>query len=223
MGKNQLFTSVASFAASLAIWTLMFGGNLVPAMVLMVVLLIHEMGHYIAARLVGTEAELPVFMVLGAFVRHEPSTLRNNFIISAAGPVVGAAAAFVMLFLGGPLLVKAAALGLILNLFQLIPVPPFDGGHMTLAIDRRLWKVGAIFVTAYAAVCLLRGDFMPALFVFLMWDQTRAYMANIEAQADANPSRFEVPAFEKAIYSLVYFGLTGGLIFVCWSLGITIL
>lgn len=220
MGK-QLFNSVASFAGSLVVWTLLLGGNLTAAMVLMVVLLIHEMGHYLAGLMMGARAELPIFMVFGAFVRFEnnPRTLRDDFIISAAGPVLGTVAAAAMFFLGGPLLMHAALLGFVLNLFQLIPVPPFDGGHMTLAIDRRLWKFGAILVCGYAAAALMFGNLMPALFVFLLWDNVRGYMAAIENQAASNPSRFEVPALEKMIYSLVYFGLTAGLIFTCWTLG----
>ena len=226
MGK-QLLVSIASFLGSLAVWTFMLGGNLMPALVLMVVLLIHEMGHYLAARFIGARAELPVFIVIGAFVKFENTgrTLRDSFIVSAAGPVLGSAAALLMYFFGGhsAVLMSAAALGLALNLFQLIPVPPFDGGHMTLAIDRRLWKVGAIFVLAFAAASLFHGNFMPAMLVWMMWDGTKNYMQATEMQAAANPERFAVPAGEKLIYSLVYFGLTFGLIFACWAFGVRVL
>ncbi len=218
---KQLFWSIASFAGSLAVWTMLMG-HLVPALMLMVVLLIHETGHYIAARALGRRAELPIFMVIGAFVRFEnnPRTLRDDFIVSAAGPVMGTIGAALMYWFGShnPLWLHAATLGFVLNLFQLIPVPPFDGGHMTLAIDRRIWKLGAILVIAYAAACGVYGNFLPAVMVYLMWNGTKAYMEQTELRAANNPELFEVPGGEKLAYSLVYFGLTAGLIWVCFML-----
>lgn len=219
---KQLFWSVASFAGSLAVWTMMMGGHWMPALVLMIVLLIHEMGHYIAARALGARAELPIFMVIGAFVRYEnnPRTLRDGFIVSAAGPVLGTIGAALMYFFGGnsPLWLHAASLGFVLNLFQLTPVPPFDGGHMTLAIDRRIWRFGAIFVIAYAAACLFYGNFMPAVLIYLLWEPTKAFMEQTELRAANDPELFEVPGGEKLAYSIVYFGLTIGLLITCWML-----
>lgn len=219
---RELLWSVGSFAGSLAVWTMMLGGHWVPALMLMVVLLIHEMGHYIAARMLGARAELPIFMVIGAFVRYEnnPRTLRDDFIVSAAGPVLGTIGAALMYAFGGnnPLWLHAASLGFVLNLFQLIPVPPFDGGHMVLAIDRRIWRLGAILVIAYAAACAFTGSFMPALLVYMMWDGSKAYMQDVERRAANNPELFEVPGGEKLAYSLVYFGLTIGLLITCWVL-----
>jgi Zn-dependent protease len=106
-------------------------------------ILVHELGHYVEAKRLGLDPQLPVFIpFLGAYV-----ALRNmrfdpwvNARVSLAGPVAGGIAALACLIVGvqtGSDLLRALAyMGFLLNLFNLIPVGILDGGHVL-----RSWRV----------------------------------------------------------------------------------
>jgi Zn-dependent protease len=106
-------------------------------------ILVHELGHYIEARREGLDPQLPVFLpFLGAYV-----ALRNmrfdpwvNAKVSLAGPVTGGVGAFGCLVaaesLDSDLLRALAYTGFLLNLFNMLPVGILDGGHVL-----RSWRI----------------------------------------------------------------------------------
>jgi Zn-dependent protease len=104
---------------------------------------IHEMGHYLEVRRRGLPADMPVFLPgLGAYVQwqHLGVPLRTRSLISLAGPLAGALAAGVCLFMwqttGGGVWAALAHAGAWLNLLNLIAVPIFDGGHAARSLDK---------------------------------------------------------------------------------------
>jgi Zn-dependent protease len=129
-----IFIAVGGYAL---IWGLPFAVGFV------LLILAHEMGHYVEARRLGLDPQLPVFIpFLGAYV-----ALRNvrfdpwrNARVSLAGPVAGGAAAYGVLVAGelgdSRLLLALAYTGFLLNLINLAPVWIFDGHHVL-----RSWQV----------------------------------------------------------------------------------
>jgi Zn-dependent protease len=109
-----------------------------------VLILVHEMGHYIDIKRRGLPADMPVFLPgLGAFVRWQalgvPVTTRAA--VSLAGPLAGffgaLACAFLWFQTGDPLWAALARAGSWLNLLNLIPVWGLDGGHAFYALAKR--------------------------------------------------------------------------------------
>lgn len=101
----------AQFAPGIEAFTdpRIIGLSLIYAAVLLVILLGHEMGHYLTCRHYGIEATLPFFIpaptligTLGAFIKiKSPITRRNQlFDIGVAGPLVGFVLALPALFYG---------------------------------------------------------------------------------------------------------------------------
>ncbi len=129
-----LFLAVGGYAL---IWGFPFAVGFV------LLILAHELGHYVEGKRQGLNPRLPVFIpFVGAYV-----TLRNvrfdpwrNALVSLAGPIAGGAAAAGVLVVGklgdSDLLVALAYTGFLLNLFNLIPVWILDGGQIF-----RAWKV----------------------------------------------------------------------------------
>jgi Zn-dependent protease len=129
-----IFLAVGGYAL---IWGLPFAVGVV------LLILVHELGHYVEARREGLDPQLPVFIpFLGAYV-----ALRNvrfdpwaNARVSLAGPVAGGAAAIACLVLGvladSDLLLALAYAGFLLNLVNLFPVAFLDGAHVL-----RSWRV----------------------------------------------------------------------------------
>ena len=127
-------------------YTLIWGWRFAVGIV--VLILIHEMGHYLEARRQGLKPSLPVFVpFLGAYVaiKDAPRDPWRNGLISLAGPFLGGLGAFAFWGVGeaidSRLLVALAYSGFLLNLVNLLPIRPLDGGLAWGAV-RALYRTG---------------------------------------------------------------------------------
>lgn len=153
--KLKFFTVVFSMLASVGAYAWLYGWRFAIGLVLLIG--VHEMGHVVALRARGIEAGLPVFLpFLGAFVsmKEQPKSAYDEAVSGIAGPVAGTAAAFAVLGAGlsldSELLMVLAYVGFLLNLFNLLPVLPLDGGRTAAALSPKLWLVGLLALLAYA-------------------------------------------------------------------------
>lgn len=149
--KLMKFTKIIVTASTLALSTLAYGWAFGPwfGVGLIAMLLIHEMGHVIALRWKGYPINLPVFIpFLGAaiFVK-DFGDRETEAYIGYGGPLLGSLAAFLCmaawLLTGSPPLLLTAYLGIYLNLFNMLPIRPLDGGRITQLAGSKL-KYGAI-------------------------------------------------------------------------------
>jgi Zn-dependent protease len=132
-----LFSLGAFFALYWAMWGWKFGVGFG------VLILIHEMGHYIDIRRRGLPADMPVFLPgFGAYVRWQALgvSLQTRAAVSLAGPLAGLFASVACLLLwwktSDPLWAALTRAGAWLNLMNLIPIWILDGGQATNALDR---------------------------------------------------------------------------------------
>jgi Zn-dependent protease len=121
---------------------------------------IHEAGHAIALRRKGIKASMPIFIpFLGAAI-FAPSfgNRHTEAYMAFAGPLIGTLGAlglftFAVIIPGShPLLLAIAFTALIINLFNLIPISPLDGGRITQAVGPAFKYVG---VAALLALTLM--------------------------------------------------------------------
>jgi Zn-dependent protease len=108
-----------------------------------VLILIHEMGHFVDIKRRGLPADMPVFLPgLGAYVRWQALgvSLETRSEVSLAGPLAGLLASVACAALwwqtGNSLCAELARIGAILNLLNLIPVWVLDGGQAVLALSK---------------------------------------------------------------------------------------
>ena len=142
-----LFTFAIAIGAYALFWGWWFGVGIA------LLLLVHEMGHVIWLRREGISATLPVFIpFMGAFVAMKEMP-RNAYVeakVGLAGPVLGSAGALAVLVWGNEvnsnLLRALAYFGFLLNLFNLIPVVPLDGGRAVSALHPAFWFAGLFAV-----------------------------------------------------------------------------
>lgn len=136
-----------SFIGFFAIYWALFGWRF--GLGFTVAILIHEMGHYVAARRLGLKVDLPVFLPgLGAYVRWYSLgiPLEDLSGIALAGPFFGLLFSFVSaavyLWTKDPLFSALAHVSAWLNVLNLIPVFGLDGAQATYALDKtQRWLV----------------------------------------------------------------------------------
>lgn len=153
LGKSFL-----SMALSIGFYAMFFGWPYAIAIVLL--LFIHEGGHWIWMKVHGLNPQAPIFVPgMGAYVAMTklPPDAMTRAWVAFAGPLVGGLAAAGMYY-GGAItgngwLLAAGSTGFFLNLIQLIPAKPLDGGFVVNAISKWLLLPGALLLLA-AAVAL---------------------------------------------------------------------
>jgi Zn-dependent protease len=141
------FKTLATMLLSIALYATEWGWPFAVGFVMLI--FVHETGHAIAMRREGIPAGAPVFIpFLGAFIamRGMPRDAYVEAKVSIGGPVAGSLAAWATLAAGllleKPFLVTLGHAGILLNLFNLIPVSPLDGGGIASAFSRTFWMVG---------------------------------------------------------------------------------
>jgi Zn-dependent protease len=168
VGKlGKFLLSGGTMLLSLVTYSFVFGWRYALGFVFL--LLIHEMGHYIAAKKSKLSVGLPTFIpFVGAWIELKEQIMNpeTEAFVGLAGPMLGSAAAFLCYVaareFASPLLMAIAYAGFMLNLFNLIPLSPLDGGRIVAVISPRLWMVGipilgALFIWKPSPMLILVG------------------------------------------------------------------
>jgi Zn-dependent protease len=151
--KLKVLTTSGSMLVSIVAYQLIFGWPFAVGFVLL--LLLHELGHVFQLRREGVEASAPMFIpFLGAVI--SAKSLGDDAAAEArvglAGPILGSIATLVPLAIwlatGSDLWQALAFIGFFLNLFNLVPILPLDGGRAMAALSPWVWLVGLIGMVA---------------------------------------------------------------------------
>ncbi len=144
---SKLALSVGSMLLAVGVYALVFGWRYAVGIVAM--LFIHEMGHYLAARQRGLRARLPMFIPFAfAWTRLDdtPHNAETEAYIGLAGPLLGTVGALGAYYVAHnndvPWLLAVSYTGFFINLVNLIPLPPLDGGRITAVLSPRIWLLG---------------------------------------------------------------------------------
>ncbi len=153
--KLKLLTTFGSALVSVGAYALIWGFPFAAGFVLL--LFLHELGHVIQLRREGVKASAPMFIpFLGAVIsaksmgRDAAAEAR----VGLAGPVLGSLASLVPLALwlatGSDFWRALAYVGFLINLFNLLPVLPLDGGRAMAALTPWMWLAGFAGLIALA-------------------------------------------------------------------------
>jgi Zn-dependent protease len=166
-------------------------------------ILVHELGHGVAMKRCGVEAGWPIFIpFFGAMIAMKglPQDRSAEAEIAYGGPLAGTAVALLAAGIGlateSRLFLALAYTGFFLNLFNLTPISPLDGGRVTQAFSRRAWIFGAILL---AALFFTTGA--PMLLIIGLMALPRLLGRQSEDQRPALE-----PAVQRA-WAFRYFGL----------------
>ena len=145
---GKILLSGGTMVLSIFAYSLVFGWPYAAGFVAL--LLVHELGHYIAARNRGLNVGLPTFIpFMGAWIQLKDQNIdpETEAYVGIAGPILGSLGAFACylayLNTGHQILLALAYAGFMLNLFNLIPLSPLDGGRIVSVISQKIWLIGA--------------------------------------------------------------------------------
>jgi len=188
-----------SFVAFIGIYWAAYGMMFGVGFALLI--LIHEMGHFIDIKRRGLPAEMPVFLPgLGAYVRWQALgvPLETRAAISLAGPLAGFFSALACALLwwqtGNPLWAALAHAAALLNLLNLIPVWVLDGGQAALALSK---TERILLLTGCLALWLLLGENM-----FFLVALGFGYQVFFAGHLPSRPSRATMVYFALVLTAL---------------------
>ena len=215
--SGKLLLTGGTMLLSMVTYSFVFGWPYAVGFVLMI--LFHELGHYVAARQRGLNVGAPTFIpFVGAWIEMKdlPHDVETEAYVGLAGPVAGTVAALACYFLArsehSPLLLALAYAGLMLNLFNLIPLSPLDGGRITAIISPKMWWLG---------VPILGGLFLvhpsPMLILIAVFAIPQL-LASRRGDGGRPPGYYQVALGKRIEYACWYLGLTVLLALMSYSL-----
>jgi Zn-dependent protease len=155
--KFKVLTTGLSMLVSIAAYAWIWGLSFAIGFVLLI--FVHELGHVLELRRQGVPASAPLFIpFLGAVIgmKELPDDAWAEAKVALAGPIlgsVGAAACWIAAeATGSEMLMGLAFVGFFLNLFNLIPIVPLDGGRAAGALHPAIWFVGLLLMVGLVVV-----------------------------------------------------------------------
>jgi Zn-dependent protease len=206
---SKVLLSIGTMLFTILVYAQIFGMRFAVGFV--VLLFIHEMGHYVAARQRGLEVSLPAFIpFVGAMInlRQQPHDSETEAYVAFAGPFVGSLAAFGCYYYGirggGDFWVALGYTGMILNLFNMIPVSPLDGGRITQVLSPRMWLLGAPLLVAL----FLYHPSPMLILIAIMALPNLSKAWRFDPKSPEAQAYHDVSAVVRYEYIILYFGLT---------------
>jgi Zn-dependent protease len=194
---------------------------------LLALIAIHESGHLLFARLEGVRAGLPIFLgPFGAVIglKQPLKDVRQEAVIAIGGPLVGTLGAIAALLLsqalpagtyGHNLLLALAYVGFLINLFNLVPFSPLDGGRIASALSPWANVIGlGVILLLILGPAAAGHSFNPFLLLILViggistWQRFRHRAAHPEYERIPGSTRMWIAAGYVTMLAITAIGMT---------------
>jgi len=205
--KLKILTTSGTMLVSIAAYALIWPWTFAIGFVLL--LLLHELGHVIQLRREGVEASAPMFIpFLGAVISAKSlgEDAAAEARVGLAGPILGTIATLVPLGIwlatGDDFWRALAYVGFFINLFNLLPVLPLDGGRAMAALSPWMWFAG------FAGLVALTFFFPnPILILVLIFGGVESWRRWKERNTPEAQAYHAIPGRTRALVAIVYLGL----------------
>jgi len=203
--KVKFVGTALTMLVSLGAYALLF--PLWFAVGIVVLIWVHEMGHVLQLRREGIPASAPMFIpFLGAFVamKQMPKDALAEARIGLAGPVLGTLGGIATLGLYAatrePLFLGLAYFNFIINLFNLAPLLPLDGGRAVGAMSLAFQVVSLVVMVALFFVAPIMA-LIAVLGLPELWNRWRT-RDTLDGRA-----YYDIPLRDRVSVGAVYVGL----------------
>jgi Zn-dependent protease len=175
---------------------------------------VHELGHALVMKQQGIPAGAPVFIpFVGAVIamKGRPRDAYVESLVGIGGPALGAVGAtfclLVALATGLAFWFALASTGFLINLFNMIPVSPLDGGRIVGVISPWLWAVG--YAIGIAALLVTHSPILLLVLLLGVFEVVRAVRSR-------NAAYYQVAPPKRIAMAAAYFALVVGLVLGMW-------
>ncbi len=189
--KTKSSKFVLSIVLFLALFLSVFSENYIFVIEVVAILLVHELGHYLMMKYYGYQSMNMIFVpFLGTLSKNETKTIsqKHKSIVSLMGPLPGIVLGIGILlyFLSNPeneLILELSLLLLCINVANLIPIDPLDGGHFVEALyfpNNDQMKMYFTLISSFIVIGLgfYLDFFILMLFGFFMAFKVRGFQKN---------------------------------------------
>jgi Zn-dependent protease len=209
--KFKVVTTSLSMLVSIGAYTLLWGWKFAVGFVLL--MFVHEAGHALEAKRQGLPVSAPIFIpFLGAAIllKQNPLNVWREAQIALAGPVVGSLGAAAVWWYGeatdNNLLLAIAFTGFFLNLFNLLPIVPLDGGRAVAALHPAFWLVGLIGLTVLTFFAP-----NPILILILVISAMELWSRWRSLGDPGSREYYTIARWQRVVVAVVYLGLAAAL------------
>jgi Zn-dependent protease len=210
--KLKIVTVAGSMIVSVGAYALLggwwFGVGLVG------LIFVHEMGHVLALRRQGVPASAPLFIpFMGAVIgmKKMPANAWREAEVALAGPLLGSLGAAAVWAAGvhfhSRFLVALAFIGFFINLFNLIPVVPLDGGRAVAALHPAIWLLGLVGLVGLEV--LRPSPLLPFIILIGGLELWRRWRSRLDP---AFSGYYRVTRSQRTVVAFAYLGLAGLLV-----------
>ncbi len=193
-----MLLSIGAYALLFPVWF---------AVGIVVLIWVHEMGHVLQLKREGIKASAPMFIpFLGAFVamKEMPKNALAEARVGLAGPVLGTLGGLAVLGLyawtQNPLFLGLAYFNFLINLFNLAPMLPLDGGRAMGAMSPVFSLLGLVVMVGMFFVAPIMA-FIALLGIPEVWRRWKT------RNTPEGRAYNEIPAGSRALVGLAYVGL----------------
>jgi Zn-dependent protease len=212
-----IFKTGGTMILSIGAYAMLWGWKYAVGFVLLI--LVHECGHLVAARRMGLDVGWPVFIpFMGAVIalKEAPRNAWIEAVVGIGGPLLGTVGAIACMGLfqltGHPIFQALAYTGFLLNLFNLTPIGFLDGGRIVTALSPWLWVVG--FLAMLGMVIARPG----ILLILILAMSIPRLFSLFRRKSDEERRYFEVTPGQRVQMGFMYFGLV---ILLVWAMSAT--
>jgi len=205
---GKVLATTGTMLLSIAVYAMFYGWRFALGFVLL--LFVHEAGHYMAARKRGLAVSTPTFIpFVGAWIQLKtlPHDAETEAYVGLAGPLLGTLGALACYFAGryidSRMLLALAYAGFFLNLFNLIPLSPLDGGRITAVLSPRIWFAG---VPVLIALFVFQSSPLLIMIALLALPQLKRAW-DYDASSPENQRYYGVVLSVKLAYATYYLAL----------------
>jgi len=174
--KGGVSLTIFSLVLFVMVFLLLAGDSIEFVMYLVVILLIHELGHLLFMKLFKYENVRMLFVpLMGAFVqgKKKGQSQRESFLVTLAGPIPGVIFGAVLVVLSCAEQTEwMASLGimfLLLNIINLLPLDPLDGGQTFKLMFRKQHELFLMVFAFISSLVLIGVGWMFNLYVLMIF------------------------------------------------------
>ena len=205
--KLKIFTTAGTMAVSIGAYALLWGWKFGVALVLLI--FVHELGHVLELRRQGVPASAPLFIpFLGAVVgmKQLPDDVWREARVALAGPILGSLGAAAVWLAGevydSEFLIAMAFVGFLINLFNLLPIVPLDGGRAVAALHPAFWVIGLA-----GLVALMIFNPNPILLIIVVFGGLELWNRWHTRHEAAASGYYRIKPWQRVTVGVTYLGL----------------